>query len=246
MRPKISYHPVEEFPGWNEMQGFVCELVRSLGVGRVLEIGAGANPTLSSELADDLKIEYTISDGDPNELAVSVGGYQRLLLDICAPRPNLQSTFDLVFSRMVAEHLPDGRLFHRNVADLLVPSGYAVHCFSTLYAFPFFMASILPERLSDSVLDLVVGSCTDRHHHFTTSYSWCRGPTKTMIRRLEGIGYRIVEYRGYFGHHYYSRIGFVDALEHAKKRLFLRRPVAHLTSYSVVILQKRGPAEAVS
>ena len=99
-------------------------------------------------------------------------------------------------SRMVAEHVPDGVTMHRNVFDLLHPGGVAFHFFPTLW-YPVFVANrYLPESMSSFLLT----HGNDRHDpKFPAFYSGCVGPSPKARKRLEDIGYEVVEYRPFYG-----------------------------------------------
>ena len=209
----------------------------------MLEIGSGANPTLSPEQLRRLGVRYTTNDRAASELAKADPAYETLLLDMAAPRPPTLplGAFDLIFSRMVNEHVDDGERYYRNIFDALRPGGVTAHCFSTLYALPFVVNRLLPERLAGRVLD-IVNPREDPYMQdkFPARYSWSRGPTRRAIARLRGLGYEVAEYHGYFGHPYYERAALrpVRALEEAKAGWLCRHPIPALTSYAVVILRK--------
>ena len=93
-------------------------------------------------------LEYTILDISENELGKAPDQYKKLAQDIMANDLSSTERFDLVFTRMLAEHVKDGELLHRNVYSLLNPGGFAVHFFPTLYAVPFLVNRLLPETLS--------------------------------------------------------------------------------------------------
>jgi hypothetical protein len=118
-------------------------------------------------------------------------------------------------------------------------NGLAVHCFSTLYAFPFLVNKLIPEWLSDKLL-AIFNPREDYHQHakFKAYYDMSFGPTAKMIKFFSTIGYEIVDYTGYFGHPYYKRIPPIDAIERVKAKWLVKHPVPFLTSYSSVILKK--------
>jgi hypothetical protein len=80
----------------------------------------------------------------------------------------------------------------------------------------------------------------DEHLHgkFSAYYSWSRGPSNSMIRRFEEIGFEIIDYRGYFGHYYYQKLPWLHRLEMFKSKLLLKYPVPQLCSYARVVLRK--------
>ena len=240
---KVTYEHYLRFPGWTQAPQFLAALVEREGSTSVLEIGSGANPTLSpSELAHYEGLRYTTNDIDAGELAKAEPAYETLHLDMATAHADAlpRAAYDLVFSRMVNEHVGDGERYYRNIFDVLRPGGVTAHCFSTLYALPFVANRLLPEHLTSRLLDLFNPRDRYQQDKFPAHYSWSRGPSARSIGRLRGLGYEIVEYRGYFGHPYYNRplLRPVRALEEAKTALLCRRPVAALTSYAVVILRK--------
>jgi SAM-dependent methyltransferase len=209
----------------------------------VLEFGSGANPTLSAAEVDGRGLRYTTNDVAAGELAKAAPAYETLLLDMATASSAAlpRETFDLVFSRMVNEHVADGERYYRNIFEVLRPGGVTAHCFSTLYSLPFVVNRLLPEKLAGGLLD-IVSPREDPYMQakFPARYSWSRGPTSGAIARFRALGYEIVEYRGYFGHPYYNRpvLGPVRAFERAKAGWLCRHPVPALTSYAVVILRK--------
>jgi hypothetical protein len=80
----------------------------------------------------------------------------------------------------------------------------------------------------------------DEHLHgkFSAYYSWSRGPSNSMIRRFEEIGFEIIDYRGYFGHYYYQKLPWLHRLEMFKSKLLLKYSVPQLCSYARVVLRK--------
>jgi len=239
----ITYEHYRGFPGWGRAPDFLSSLIERESSTSILEIGAGANPTLSPAELEGRGLRYTTNDRSAGELAKAGPAYETLLLDMStasrAALPALQ--FDLVFSRMVNEHVADGERYYRNVFDVLRPGGVTAHCFSTLYALPFVVNRLVPEGFGSRLLD-VFNPRIDRYQQdkFPAHYSWSRGPSRRMIGRLTGLGYEIVEYRGFFGHPYYDRplLRPVRELEQAKSAWLCRHPFPALTSYAVVILRR--------
>lgn len=236
---KKDYYLVKDFIGWSKTEAYIQELIINKKIKSILEIGAGANPTISPEFINKHHLNYTISDVDDNELKKALPVYNRMVVDLSKSLPTEYTKFDLVFSRMVGEHILDAKTFHQNVFTILNQDGLSFHCFSTLYAFPFIINKIIPDGLSDFILDKI--SARDKHFHgkFKVHYDWSRGPSNKMIERFERIGYEIIEYGGYFGHNYYNKFPLLNKIEEAKSKILLKFPVPFLTAYAHLILKKR-------
>jgi len=234
---EISYQHVREFPGWAQAPDFLRQLIADYKPRVLLEIGSGANPTLDVETARKAGLRYITSDSNQAELAKAPAGLEARLLNLESRQPpyDLLGRCDIVFSRMVNEHVSDGKRYHKNILQLLAPAGVAVHCFSTLYALPFMVNALLSGAASERLLDFATGR---RHHSkFPAHYSWSRGPTARMLKRFEDIGYDVITYRGYFGHWYYSRLKPLHHLEFWKTRALLAFPNPLLCSYALVVLR---------
>jgi SAM-dependent methyltransferase len=208
-----------------------------------LEVGSGANPTLSSEFVRSNHLSYATSDLNAEELKKADAAFEQLVLDLSAKNidPNLNATFDCIISRMVGEHVSDGEQYHRNIHKMLRPGGISAHCFSTLWTVPFAVNRLLPDSLTDTLLSIFAPRDNHKHAKFKAYYSWSRGPSQKMIRRFEQIGFEVIRYTGYFGHYYYSkRLPWLQPLEDLKAGLLLKYPVPQLCSYATLILRKPG------
>lgn len=235
-----TYHRFDEFPAWDGAESWISGLATRHRAASVLEIGAGANPTIPLERLSSLGISrYTTNDVSAAELAKAPAGYETLCADFTDPSLEIPTPFDLICSRMVNEHVQDGAAYYRNIFRALRPGGVTAHAFSTLYALPFVVNRLTPERLSSALLDLFAPRDRHQHDKFRAYYSWSRGPTANQIRRFKSIGFEILEYRGYFGHRYYQRrLGALHRLELMKEHWLLRYPIPQLTAYAVVVLRR--------
>ncbi len=238
MLPQIHFHPASEFPGWGRYPATICDIIKIANCRKILEIGAGANPTLDEEAVRNLNVQYTITDKEQTGLDRAPKTFATSVMDIESPTLTLQDRFDLVFSRMVLEHVSDGEMAHKNICRILEPGGLAVHCFPTLYALPFVMNALLPPKWSNLCLDLMSSGERHRHDKFPARYSWCRGPTSKMMRKFESVGFEVVEYRGYFGHDYYWKSRLLNRLERMKSNFLARHPIPMMTSYAYIVLKK--------
>ena len=223
---------------WDGYQRLLERLIQGHGFKRILDVGGGANPLLPSDFVAAHDLDYTIWDLSESELEKAPACYRKVVQDIAAASLPRSQEFDLIVTKMLAEHIRDGMRLHQNIFALLSNGGTAVHFFPTLYTLPFVVNRIVPERLASRLLDLFWPR--DRHQHakFPAYYSWCRGPTKASLRRLERLGYDVIEYKGCFGHDYYRRIPLVRRWHRHVTRFLLRHPTPYLTSYACVIVRK--------
>lgn len=225
---------------WKNFQKDLQELILTLKVRRVCEVGGGANPAVSHDFIRDHAIDYSLLDISQEELQKAEPGYRTFCVDICvSSQLPKEEHFDFIFTKMLAEHVPSGRDLHQNIFDLLVPGGYAYHFFPTLFAFPFVVNRLIPERLSAWVLSRVAPRDKVKLGKFPAYYSWCVGPSVRQIRRLEEIGYEVLQYEGLFGAEgYYDNLPLLKRISALATRLLVTRPNPHLTAFAAVLVRK--------
>jgi 2-polyprenyl-3-methyl-5-hydroxy-6-metoxy-1,4-benzoquinol methylase len=235
----VSYKPTSRALDESYLLETILGLMDEYPIRRVCDIGGGRNPLVPKEIVEERGLHYTLLDIAEEELDLAPAGYHKLLGDVCDPSLTPEAPFDLVFSRMVMEHVSDGGQAHRNIFRMLAPGGIAVHLFPTLYALPFVANRVLPERIASVVLDLFNPRDRKRQGKFPAYYSWCRGPTPAQIERLEKIGYEIVDYRGLFGHDFYFRtVPPLAAISRRLSRFLMEKRLSALSSYALVILRR--------
>jgi SAM-dependent methyltransferase len=222
----------------------IMELIQQNNIRRVCDIGGGANPLLNADYIHQSGIDYSILDISETELAKASIDCTKIQADIASHDFPIDSKFDLVFSKMLAEHIPDAEQFHKNVLRILAEGGIAVHFFPTLYSLPFLVNYLVPEYLADVLLEII--SPRDKHQHakFPAYYRWCRGPIRSQVKRFSDLGYDIVEYRGLFGHGYYKKIKILDKIHDLKTKYLLQHSNPFLTSYAYVVLKNAGRSAA--
>lgn len=230
-----SYHSRQLLKGYPE---YLQKLIEATQPKTICDIGGGRNPQLDVDYIQRQNCEYTILDISADELTRAPDGYRKLEGDIGSRSFSSKEKFDFVFSRMVAEHVKDGKQFHKNVYDMLNDGGTAFHFFPTLFAVPFVANYLMPEQLSDRVLDLVSPRDRNKQGKFPAYYSWTFGPTKRQILRLEQLGYEVTAYIAGFGHSYYRRLPLVSRGGDLFANYLKSHPVFTLTSYAYLILRK--------
>ncbi len=223
---------------WVQYLKKLNDLTSEYSAKYLCEIGGGAFPAISLDQIKKEGIEYTVFDISRTELDRAPDGYVKVQGDICDPELKDEGKYDLIFSKMLAEHVRDARILHANVYKLLKPGGIALHFFPTLYASPFVINKIIPEFLAKILFKLFVQNDPIEHKRFSAYYNWCRGPIKAQIDKLESLGFEIVEYRGFFGHKYYKKIPVLRDLHKLMIGFLMHFPNPYLTSFSFVILRK--------
>jgi hypothetical protein len=222
----------------------VCtELIKNGGYKSVCEIGAGRDPLFSLAEVGSLGIEYTVVDVSAEELQLLPDGYNTLEADMCDPATaELGERFDFIFSKMAAEHMRDGETVHRAVQALLLPGGEAFHFFPTLY-YPIFATNrLLPEWVSDWLLNRY---SPREKPKFKAYYSMCRGPSRRMLRRFTRMGFIVAEYRPFYGSQYFQRFRLLQELDDQLSAWAARRRNPHLTSFAWLRLRKPAAGEGV-
>jgi uncharacterized UPF0146 family protein len=226
---------------WDHFKELITEIIDKYGLKKICDAGGGANPLLS---LDDIKargIEYTVLDISAGELDKLPEGYRKVVRDLTSVENSFWEQFDLIFTKMLAEHVTNGELLHKNIYKMLKKGGMVVHFFPTLYAPPFILNKLMSEGISRIFLNFFAPRNNILHSKFPAHYNWCRGPTKKMQQRLQRLGYDIVEYRGLFGHSgYYRRLPFLVQIHEHLVNLLLKHPVPACTSYAFVVLAKPG------
>lgn len=234
------FRSVNDFPGWEKAEALLRQAIEKWQPGTVLELGSGANPTLNHTDVGRYGLRYITSDRDPTELAKADVAFETRCVDLVESAPaDLLGRCDLIFSRMVNEHVQDGQRYHANILALLSPGGVAIHAFSTLYTLPFITNRMAPSRAGDALFNFFAPRDRHQNNKFRAYYSWSRGPLQSAIKRFRALGYDIIAYDGYFGHLYYrDRMPLLHWLEQIKTRILLRFPFPLLCSYAVVVVRK--------
>ena len=237
--PPVRFVPFVDL--WNSFDDRLVELVETTGAVHVGELGGGANPTMAVTSRIGRPVELTVLDISEDELAKAPSGVQKLRVDLCTDEPPVRERFDLVFSRMLCEHVRSGARFHRNCRAMLREGGYAMHFFPVLTSLPFVLNRALPEALGERVVEAILPSRrrAGKHSKFPAYYRWCWGPTPQQLARYRAVGFEVVSYDAGIGHAYYAKVPVLRNLERAKSRFLLEHPSPWLAAYALVVLRAR-------
>src|SRR5208282_3472567 len=226
---------------WNNYYEYLYQLILRTDAKCLLDVGAGAHPVLDAGQVARLGLKYALLDISASELQRAPEYCEKILADIQAPDLPVSATYDLILTKMLAEHIEAPQQFHRNIHRLLKPGGRAFHFLPTLFSPPFVANLLVPEALSSKVLPLINTNVGEGKpfRKFPAFYRWCRGPTRGQIRRLEGIGFRVEEFVGFYGAGgYYKWLPPLVKLDRWLSDVLVNHPVPLLTSYAYIVLQK--------
>jgi len=245
---RLGYDSSEPW-AWNNYKPTVLGFVEALrqagrhdGMGRVrlLEIGGGRGPQLTPKEADKLGVDLTVNDIDARELSLAPKGFATACFDIAGDvDPSLHEKFDLVFSRMVFEHVKGAPHAWRNIAALLAPGGVALAYHPTLYSPPFVVNWLTPEAFSARLLRrFFPGRHDGDYPKFPARYEMCVAEPSMVAPKLRACGFSEVLVAPFFGHGYLRSIPIAREIEGALHVLAERRDWRGLSSYAFTLVRK--------
>lgn len=222
------------------MQGYEQELfgiIMRYPQAKILELGGGRWPSFRMAEMPPNVTSYTVNDVDPRELEHAGPEYDRACFDVSGDASAFADTYDVVFSRFLAEHVRDGLSMHRNVFEVLKPGGVAFHLIPTLYATPFLINRVIPEWFGDALLRMFRPG-REISPKFPAYYSHCYGDLPRMHEMFRKIGYSKVEIRNFYGHFYYEKIPVIAQLHDFAAGMAARKNWSWLASYAYITAYK--------
>jgi SAM-dependent methyltransferase len=183
---------------------------RAGGDGRVrmLEIGGGRGPLLTAAEAAAAGVAATVNDIDERELSLAPADFAKARFDIAGDvDARWAGRFDLIVSRMVFEHVKGAERAWANTRALLAPGGVALAFHPTLYAPPFVINWLMPERLTATTLRRFF---PDRHNgdypKFPARYEMCFADPAAIAPILSRCGFSETLVAPFWGHRYFRHI----------------------------------------
>jgi SAM-dependent methyltransferase len=226
---------------WDNYKQMLVVLTNVYGLSRLCEIGGGRDPSFTAEEVAALGVTLTINDISASELAKAPPGFPTACFDIAGDLSGIApEQFDLMFSRMVFEHIKDVRQAWRNIHRLLVPGGVAIAFFPTLYALPFAVNHAMPEWLSSAIVHTFYpnrGEAVD-DPKFPAVYDWCFSSEDKIVPMLQACGFSEVAIQPFWGHGYFKRLPIARQLDEAFNALAAKRDWRAMTAYAYVLVRK--------
>ena len=227
---------------WANYKRVIRNLRARLSAHRLIEIGGGRDPLFDLDEISDLGVEMTVNDIASAELAALPHGYRTACFDVAGDISrvaNLRGTFDLAFSRMVFEHVADGQRAWANLHELLAPRGVALAFVPTLYALPFLLNWLLPDKLAAAIVKAIYRHRTDEADPvFPARYSWCLADAARMNSMLSTIGYRDIFVQPFYGHGYYRHFPIIRDMHERFTGLARQRDWRMLASFAYIAARK--------
>jgi SAM-dependent methyltransferase len=209
---------------------------------RLIEIGGGRDPLFDRDEFNDLGAEMTVNDIATGELGVLPPGYRTACFDIAgdiSSVAHLRNSFDLAFSRMVFEHVADGQRAWANLYELLAPGGVGLAFVPTLYALPFVLNWLLPDKVAAAIVKAIFHHRTDDADPvFPARYSWCVADEARMGSMLSAIGYREIVVQPFYGHGYYRYFPIIRDIHERFTGIARQRDWRLLASFAYIAARK--------
>jgi SAM-dependent methyltransferase len=240
---QISSDLVREFDAkrnsshaWKDFSGVVRRIMSQESISDVMELGAGRAPSFDSSVLQELGVTYCSNDISQRELDLGPSWTKKARFDLCSQDPEAVRQFaqssDLVFSKMLMEHVPDYRAAYRNISTILRTGGISIAFHPVLFSVPFVANRLLPEHLSVAILKAVFPNRNDDEKpKFPAVYSGCR-ISSSVRQAIMAEGFRSVQQIPFWGHSYYRKFPIIRSI-HAGSSLAIER--AGLTTFATYV-----------
>ncbi len=230
---------------WDHYRSTILELSQRFGLKRLCEIGGGRDPLFAPAEAEAMGLTVTVNDIDAGELSHCPTGLSTARYDIAGDlsEPDVRrGGQDLMFSRMVFEHVHDVEQAWTNIHALLAPGGCALAFFPTLWNPVFAANHVLPERASRAIVHTLY---PERHDgggdpKFPALYDWCRSSKATLEPMLSRAGFGDIRIQPFWGHGYFRKIPVARELDNVFNRLAAKADWRAMTTYAYVMVRKAG------
>jgi SAM-dependent methyltransferase len=230
---------------WENYQSTIVALSQRFGLREACEIGGGRDPLFLPQAADRLGFNLTVNDIDAGELNLCPPGLRTARFDIAGDmsEPDARpGSFDLMFSRMVFEHVADVEAAWTNMHRLLKPGGVGLAFFPTLWAPVFAVNHLIPESWSQRIVNALYPRrrAGQNDPKFPALYSHCFGSATHQKTMLGRAGFSDVHVQPFWGHGYFERMPVIREMDHAFNWATAKLDIRLVTTYAFVLARKSG------
>jgi SAM-dependent methyltransferase len=237
----VGYTPYEDW-AWEGYRLSILAFAKEYGLTRLMEIGGGRRPLFTPEECAEFGFETTINDISPVELENMKVTFPTACFDVSGDisSPELEKGgYDLIYSRMVFEHVKDVEQAWKNIYQLLSPGGVAIAFYPTLYALPFLVNKFIPESVSSKIVDALYGFRKGTGQlKFPAYYDHCYGDAKRVEPMLQDIGFSDTAIMPFYGHDYFKNLPVLREIDNAIHAVARRKNLASLSSYAYAVVRK--------
>ncbi len=228
---------------WDNYEKLVVDLSQRLGLREVCEIGGGRDPMFDAATAKAHGLDLVVNDIDPNELALTAPGLRTARFDVAGDLSELDGAsdlYDMMISRMVFEHIDGVPKAWANIKRLLRPGGIGLAFFPTLYAWPFLLNYVIPEKASRALVHALFPNRADGggDPKFPALYDHCVTGERKLRGMLDPIGFSEVHIMPFWGHGYLGRVPVAREIDAFANRMAAKFDVRLLTTYAFVLVRK--------
>ncbi|MBL1258597.1 bifunctional 2-polyprenyl-6-hydroxyphenol methylase/3-demethylubiquinol 3-O-methyltransferase UbiG [Methylocystis sp. Sn-Cys] len=228
---------------WENYKRTIIEIARQKGLRRHLEIGGGRDPLFLPDEIVTLGFDVTLNDISARELSLAPAGYSTVVCDIAGKDAKAilgPERYDIAYSRMVMEHVPDVASMWENIAYTLAPGGVAFSFFPTLYAPPYVLNRLIPEKISRWMLETVFPDRKDDGDNpkFPAYYDHCFSDESKILPILKRAGFSEVVVLPFWGYSYFWKFPGIKQLDAAFTNIARKRQWRAFSSFAYVIATK--------
>ena len=203
----VAQHRSSEW-AWQHYKSTIQDLISILNARTVLEIGGGRWPLLDGDEIRARGIRYIVNDISESELVLAPPYVEKVCFDVSQEivGDDLAGKVDLMFSKMVFEHVSDSHQAYRNIYKLLSPGGVCLNFHPVLFSPPFVVNWILPEQVSSRLLHFFFSyRSPDEVPKHPAKYDHC-WISKSEQEKLQSIGFSKVWQIPFWNHDYFQKI----------------------------------------
>jgi SAM-dependent methyltransferase len=228
---------------WDNYETLVIDLANRFGLVDLCEIGGGRDPIFTADEAAARNVSLIVNDIDAGELALTPPGLRTAHFNVAGDLSEIgrpSDIYDMMFSRMVFEHIDGVPQAWANMHRLLRPGGVGLCFFPTLYSWPFLINHLIPEKASRAILHRLFPARADEGDDpkFPALYDHCRSSDRVVGRMLRNTGFSEVHIMPFWGHGYLKSFPVIREIEGGLNRLAALADIRLVTTYAFVLVRK--------